>query len=213
MAPYSLTSDPLVPDATAFFLDALPQGEPPPSGGLVLPSEALSVARERDDSRVSRFGIRAASVAGQGVLVSNLKLFVRFDQASEVSEMVRLYRLPGTPKWICGLANLHGNLVPVLDLASFFNLPSEASEKSMLLVLGHGEAAVALIISGVPERLRFDDSERIPAPVVGERLQPYVPGAFMRGNDLWLELEHDRLLGAFAALLTSPANNIEETWK
>jgi len=204
MAPDSLASDPLVPDASAFFLDALPPDEPPPSDGLVAPSEALSVARERDDSSVSSFRIRAAIATGQGVMVSNLRVFVRFDQASEVSEMVRLYRLPGTPKWICGLANLHGNLVPVLDLASFFNLPPETGEKPMLLVLGHGEAAVALIISGAPERLRFDDSDRIPAPLVGERLQPYVPGAFMRGNDVWLELEHERLLRAFAALLTSP---------
>lgn len=204
MIPDSSASDLLVPDAAAFLIDALPPDGPPPSGGLVAPSEALSVTRERDDNSVSRAGIRAASITGQGVLVSNLRLFVRFDQASEVSEMVRLYRLPGTPQWIRGVANLHGNLVPVLDLASFFDLPPEVGEKHMLLVLGHGEAAVALIINGVPERLRFSNSDRIPTPLVGERLQPYVPGAFMRGSDIWLELEHERLLGALVALLTSP---------
>ena len=204
MAPLSLASDPLVPDATAFFIDALPPDEPPPSGGLVAPSVALSVARDCEDSGASRSGARVADAAGQGVMVGRLRLFVRFDQASEVADMARLYRLPGTPKWICGLANLHGNLVPVLDLASFFNLTPEAGEKPMLLVLGHGEAAVALIIDGVPERLRFGDSERITAPLVGERMQPYVSGAFMRSSDIWLGLEHERLLGTLAAALTSP---------
>ena len=200
--PAASPSEPLVPDATAFLGDLLSMNKASTPDGLLAPSEALSIKREIDES-VAKLGERAGSVVGQGVQVSNLRLFIRFDQASEVSEMTRIFRLPGTPKWVCGLANLHGNLVPVLDIASFLSLPNEAGEKPILLVLGHGENAVAIPVSGIPERLRFGEVDRIPAPLVGEHLQPYVPGAFTRGNDIWLELEHEKLLRTLAASLAS----------
>lgn len=195
--------EPPVPDASAFLGDILSMDAPPTQDGLLAPSKALSIQRELDNDSAPRLGERAGSVVGQGILVSNLRLFVRFDQASEVSEMTRIFRLPGTPKWVCGLANLHGNLVPVLDIASFFNLPNEASEKTMLLVLGHEENALAVTVNGIPERLRFNENDRIPAPLIGEYLQPYVPGAFARGNDIWLELEHEKLLKTLAISLAS----------
>ncbi len=196
-------SEPFVPDASDFLGDILSMDKSSMPDGLLTPSEALSIARETGERNMLKSGKRADSITGQGVLVSNLQLFIRFDQASEVSEMTQIFRLPGTPKWVCGLVNLHGNLVPVLDIASFFNLPNDASEKSMLLVLGHEENALAVTVSGIPERLRFSEDDRIPAPLLGEYLQPYVPGAFTRGNDIWLELEHEKLLRTLAATLAS----------
>ncbi|MGE5466170.1 MAG: chemotaxis protein CheW [Ignavibacteria bacterium] len=197
-----------VPDATGFLADLEfafePAAVPALDDGLLPPSQALAGECGQGDAAPAALpDARAAAHAGQGVLIGGLRLFLRFDQSSEISEMGPVYRLPGTPAWVRGVANLHGNLLPVVDLAGFFGLAEAGPGRPMLLVLGHGEAAVATIISGAPQRLRFAEEERVPAPLVGERLQPYVPGAFARGADIWLEFEHEQLLEALATALAS----------
>ncbi|HEX8964312.1 MAG TPA: chemotaxis protein CheW [Rhodocyclaceae bacterium] len=212
----SPTGDPLVPDAMDFLAGFDLPSEPPAGlplagpadDGLLPPSQALSGERAAAADLHPLPGQREAGHAGQGVLVGGLRLFLRFDQASEVSEMLPLYRLPGTPPWMRGIANLHGNLVPVIDLAGFFGLSAGTADKPMLLVIGHGEDAVAAIVDGIPERLKFADGDRVPAPLVGDRLQRYVPGAFLRGNDIWLEFEHEQLLEALTTSLSSPRRRL-----
>ena len=47
---------------------------------------------------------------------------IRFEDGSELTELPDLYRLPNAPGWVRGMANLHGVLIPVFDLAGYLGL-------------------------------------------------------------------------------------------
>ena len=64
--------------------------------------------------------------------------------------------LPGTPPHVLGLANIHGRLLPVFDVAQLLDVPSAPA--THLLVLGRDEFDLAVPVGAV--------TELVPIPVV-----------------------------------------------
>src|SRR4030067_1031271 len=71
----------------------------------------------------------------RGFSVGELKLLVKMDAASEVVEMPKLFRLPGAPAGVKGLANRYGRVVPVMDLPTVFGFQHERVGTEGLRVL------------------------------------------------------------------------------
>ena len=73
--------------------------------------------------------------ARQGFCIGSLRLMIPYAEGSELTDLPPVYRLPNVPRWFIGMANLHGMLVPVFDLARQFGIEHEQPKKPMLLVL------------------------------------------------------------------------------
>jgi purine-binding chemotaxis protein CheW len=73
-----------------------------------------------------------------------------------VVPVVEVTRLPAAPEVVLGVINLHGKIVPVLDLRRRFGLPKrELSLSDQLVVARTAKRTVALLVdsvSGVVER-------------------------------------------------------------
>ncbi len=72
-------------------------------------------------------------------------------EAGEVLELVRIVEivpLPGTPRWIEGVIDLRGKVVPVLDLRERLELPARRVELSDQLIVARGR--------GFPIAVRID---------------------------------------------------------
>ena len=93
----------------------------------------------------------------QGFRIGSVGLMIGHEDGSELTEMPTLYDLPHAPAWFMGMANLHGNMVPVFDLASYLGIEKQPVQREvarrMLLVLGHGAEAAGVMIDGLPQRL------------------------------------------------------------
>lgn len=181
-----------------------------PSGAaeLLAPTAALTrgfefePARAADAAAPHAAALPAARRAGealqlrQGFRVGSLRLMVHYADGSELTDLLNAHRLPHAPRWLLGMANLHGLLVPVVDLARWFGVEREAG-RPMLLVLGHGADAAGFVIDGLPERLKFDP-QRSPADAscVPESLRPFVAAAHLVDSQLWLDLDVTALLSA-----------------
>src|SRR6185295_11326262 len=137
---------------------------------LLSPSEALRRASVDAGERAAERK-DAATLLRQGFRIGNLRLMVPFDGGSELSEMLPVYRLPNCASWFKGLVNLHGNLVPVFDLAGLLGAGAGGGERPMLLVLGHRENAAAVLVDGLPQRLRFTGAERVGIPEIPQTLK------------------------------------------
>ena len=105
----------------------------------------------------------ARYIQRRGFCIGDLKLLVPLDATSEVLEMPPLFRLPGAPAGIMGLANRHGRVVPVMDLSVLFEMPLDRAASSWLLVCGRGDEAVGLVIDSLPERKSFVQDDEIGA--------------------------------------------------
>jgi twitching motility protein PilI len=135
----------------------------------------------------------------QGFRIGELQLLARFDATSELSELPAIYRLPGAPLGVKGLANLHGHVVPVFELAHFFAVTHRADAKPMLLVLGSGEAAAGVIIDGLPERKRFAINDAVSAEHEPQMLAAYSLGSYRDGSGVWTEIDAERFFEDFMA--------------
>src|SRR5882672_8380562 len=56
-------------------------------------------------------------------------------KVTEIIECVSLTYVPGTPPWIRGVLNLRGAVVPVVDLAVKFGLPSTTLTRRTCVVM------------------------------------------------------------------------------
>jgi chemotaxis signal transduction protein len=131
----------------------------------------------------------------QGFRIGPLRLLARFESTSELSEIPPLYRLPGAPIGLKGMANLHGNAVPVFDLAALFGVRNFATKSAKLLVFGSGNSAAGVIIDALPERKRFLSDDEVEPQSVHAQLKQYCVKAYNDGasaTDTWVEF-NDRL--------------------
>src|ERR1035437_4012618 len=69
---------------------------------------SASKNRDLDDS-----SLLVSGESRQGFRIGELCLMIRYEDASELSEMPDIHRLPNAPDWFYGMANLHGKLIPV----------------------------------------------------------------------------------------------------
>jgi len=130
----------------------------------------------------------------QGFRIGQLHLMVGYADASELTELPAVYRLPHAPEWLLGMANLHGMLVPVFDLARHFGIACDAPAKPMLLVLAHGGDAAGIVIDGLPERLRWDTGQATDPATVPDALAAVVQRPVLVDDMLWFDLDCTALL-------------------
>lgn len=125
----------------------------------------------------------------RGFLAGGLRLLVNLDATSEVVEMPPLFRLPGAPAGIKGLANRHGRVVPVMDISLILGTQQDYSAKVWLLVCGRGDEAVGLVVDSLPERKKFAQEDKVGLSDITHPLAAYAKAAFREGQDVWIDLD------------------------
>jgi twitching motility protein PilI len=173
---------------------------------MLAPTEALLRGFEfevRTDGTTATAQVAVAAVAEEalrgpqlreGFRIGELALMIRYENGSELTDLPLTYRLPNAPDWFTGIANLHGSLVPVFDLARYFGVEHSLDAKPMLLVLGRGVDAAGVVIDGLPARLRFDASDRADDAPVPLALEGCVNQTYWAGEQTWMDLQVDALL-------------------
>jgi len=131
----------------------------------------------------------ARHIQRRGFRAGGLKLLVPLDATSEVLEMPPLFRLPGAPAGIIGLANRHGRVVPVLDLSVLFEMSFDHAASPWLLVCGRGDDAVGLIIDSLPERKSFVRDNEIGVAEIKHPIARYAKAAYRDGQDVWVDID------------------------
>lgn len=87
--------------------------------------------------------------------IGALQLAARFDDATQLTEMPPVFRLPGAARELLGVTNLRGSVVPVFRLHEWLGESYDAKARHMLLVFGLGARAAGLVIDGLPTRRKF----------------------------------------------------------
>ena len=96
-------------------------------------------------------------------------------------------RIPGAKSWVKGLANVRGQLLPMLDLRQFLGSGSTASGRNTrIIVVNHREIPAGLMVDEVLGFRRFAESEfNAEAPPTVIRCDSFLAGAFRRGGEVW----------------------------
>jgi twitching motility protein PilI len=96
-------------------------------------------------------------------------------------------RIPGAKSWVKGLANVRGQLLPMLDLRQFLGSGATTPQRNTrVVVANHREIPAGLIVDEVLGFRRFAESEfNAEAPPTVVRCDVYLAGAFRRGGEVW----------------------------
>jgi twitching motility protein PilI len=96
-------------------------------------------------------------------------------------------RIPGARSWVKGLANIRGQLLPMLDLRQFLGSGATTpGRNTRIVVVNHREIPAGLMVDEVLGFRRFAEPEfnAEPPPTV-IRCDSYLAGAFWRGGEVW----------------------------
>ena len=90
------------------------------------------------------------------------RLFVSsIDEINELLAVPVLTPVPGTQPWLLGVANVRGNLVPVIDLGRFlFGARTQPTERTRLLIVRQAGGSVALMVDEVFGQRTVDEQQR-----------------------------------------------------
>ena len=90
------------------------------------------------------------------------RLFVSgIDEINELLAVPTLTPVPGTQPWLLGVANVRGNLVPVIDFARYlFGERTTHTERTRLLIVRQGGGNVALLVDEVFGQRTVDEEQR-----------------------------------------------------
>jgi twitching motility protein PilI len=144
--------------------------------------------RARDVATGARDGTAAHEWIGVAFRMGGETFLVERDEAREVMGVPSpITRVPGARSWIMGLANVRGQLLPVIDLKQYFGSGESASGRNTrVIVVNHREIPAGLVVDEVLGFRRFAEREfSAEAPPTTIRCERYLVGSFRRGSEAW----------------------------
>lgn len=75
--------------------------------------------------------------------------------------------IPHSPSYVCGVINLRGTVLPIVDLGARLGMPStEPSPSNVTIVVQIGEQLIGLVVEAVSDILSLKDSILQPTPEI-----------------------------------------------
>ena len=118
------------------------------------------------------------------------------DQIKEVVVTPNVARIPQTPDYVKGVANIRGNVLAIVDLEKKFGVtpPTDVLPR-YTLVLESAELHVGLMVRNVPNTLSVAQSDIDPSPnLIGEGEEQPIAGIVKHANRMIILIDAPRLL-------------------
>ncbi|MDR1728575.1 MAG: chemotaxis protein CheW [Acidobacteriota bacterium] len=119
---------------------------------------------------------------------------------TEIIGIQKITDVPDLPRFVKGVINLRGKVIPVMDVRIRFNLPErEYDERTCIVVVNVEDKAVGLVVDKVNEVASIPEDQIEPAPHTGKGGPSYIQGIGKAGGEVKILLDVRRLLYEDAA--------------
>lgn len=164
------------------------------------PFELLQEMERRSRAAIAGFGdggTARSEWVGVGFSIGDESFVASRDEVREVMMLPdSVTRVPGAKRWLMGIANLRGQLLPIVDLALLLGGGrTERGRNARVISVSHRDVSAGLLVPDVSGFRRFVDgeySEQTPTTTV--RCERFLSGAFRRAETEWPVFAFDRLL-------------------
>ena len=156
------------------------------------------------ESRCLEYGVglpqeEIAEETWEGVLfsVAGCMLVAPLDQIKEILNYpTAITSVPGTKSWVRGVANIRGNLLPIIDLQSFLlNRATVPGRRSRVLVVKHEEVFTSLLVDQMVGIRHFRSSDLNEEPAdIPDWLRNFVDISYRQGDEVWPVFNMHRLI-------------------
>lgn len=154
------------------------------------PFELLQELERRSRAAIAGKGTGELSTewVGVGFRIGQEQFVASRDQVREVLMLPdSMTRVPGAKRWMLGIANLRGHLLPLIDLKMMLGSGRTTLRRNTRVIsINHREIPAGLVVDEVLGFRRFMENEfRDRWPETAVRCDRFVKGAYERGQDSW----------------------------
>jgi len=97
--------------------------------------------------------------------LANEEYGVDIMRVQEIILVGQITKMPEVPDYICGLINLRGHVIPIIDLRKRFRLPAQdETEHTRIIVLNVNNKTIGIVVDAVNEVLRINTDQIEPPP-------------------------------------------------
>lgn len=133
--------------------------------------------------------------AGVGFRIGGQHFLAALDEVIEILTPPALSRVPHARAWVRGIANVRGNLLPVIDLGAFLDKGRVApSRLSRALVTDRRGVVAGLLVDEVLGMRHFEPEEWRERRLEDDPAGRYVAGGYIREGNFWPVFSLDRLV-------------------
>ena len=126
----------------------------------LLNNQSNNVISESTKDQYLTFGIDDEEF---GIEIANIK---------EIISICRITKVPETPKYLKGIINLRGDIIPVIDVRARFLKPEkEYDDLTCIVVIDFEEYSLGLIVDEVKEVVFINEENVTPPPSAKQKYQ------------------------------------------
>jgi purine-binding chemotaxis protein CheW len=116
----------------------------------------------------------------------------------EIIGVMPITSVPGTPDYICGIINLRGKIIPIVDLRRKFGMESKAQTAETCIIVVHVQGVeVGTVVDRVSEVLNIAAGDIEPPPSFGKDVNTdYILGIGKSQSKVKILLNIDRVISA-----------------
>ncbi|MGB0663811.1 MAG: chemotaxis protein CheW [Pontibacterium sp.] len=135
-------------------------------------------------------------------LLADEEYAVEILRVEEIRVWSPVTRLPNSPKYVKGVLNLRGAIIPIIDLRTRFGLPtSEYGPTTVVIVVkvmsGEKERVMGIVVDAVMETYRILESQVLPPPKVhGQIDTEYLRGLATMDERMIVILDVDHVMNS-----------------
>ena len=125
-------------------------------------------------------------------------------KVKEIKLLMAITRVPKAPNYLQGVANLRGDIIPVIDLRKKLKLsPAKPTEETRIMVIELDNRLLGIIVDSVTENYDLRNHDISPPPAAISSIEAaFVRGVAKIGERLLIFLDIDRLMAVQPATPT-----------
>ena len=126
-------------------------------------------------------------------VIDDLKLGVDAEFVVEILSSHTATALPLVPNYVCGIFNMRGQIIPVLNIRRRLG-KSDNEGENLLIVLNYDNMQIGVLVDAVDQMVEIDDESILPMPA--QIMQRFVSGmcTIPDGSGTMLVLDCGQLL-------------------
>jgi twitching motility protein PilI len=126
------------------------------------------------------------ALSSVGFRVSDNRLVTALGEVVEILTYPEMTVVPNTRSWVCGVANIRGKLLPVVDLNRYLSgSGSEITYRTRVLVVEYQGIYSGLVVDEVFGLKHFPEEARVDAAYPDEVFREYVSHSYRAGGYEW----------------------------
>lgn len=152
-------------------------------------------------SRQNAFGLPQQSEVKQtwdgiGFRLNKGSFVVAMNEVRELLPMPSYTRIPGAKSWVRGIANVRGNLLPIIDLRELLSGETgKPTARTRVMVIQQDGVLAGLQVDEVMGMRHFFEEEySLNLPEVGDAVANLLLGSYRRGSDVWGVFSMEKLV-------------------